>query len=133
MTVVVPPECWVTRSTETFCADFVGGQFANGSSFTAGMVCLPCQIRTAVKAVSDLLDDADQFVDSPSRPNNVRVEAVRRALEPLGVRPHRWKAGEGCPTCGRERDFREPIHHKEGFGLCPESYHFPDLRRDAPR
>jgi hypothetical protein len=34
-------------------------------------------------------------------------------------------AGEAlCPTCGMRRESRHPVRHKEGYGFCPESFHF---------
>jgi hypothetical protein len=46
---VLPRECWVTRSTEVFCTEFVGGTFPAGGVWTEAMCCLPCRIRSVCK------------------------------------------------------------------------------------
>lgn len=65
-----------------------------------------------VRLLEDLLDDADQFIDSPERPNNIRVWAVRAVLEDFGGRPHRWTP----PRCG---DCNHPFSlHDDACWLC---------------
>lgn len=44
----LPPECWVTRSTDILCTDAIGSTFPNGAVFTEAACCLPCLLRAAL-------------------------------------------------------------------------------------
>lgn len=56
---LLPAECWVSRTVEVRCVDFVGGTFPNGTVFTADMCCLPCQIRRVLARVTPPERSAD--------------------------------------------------------------------------
>lgn len=43
-----------------------------------------------VSKLQDLLDDSDQFTDSPDAPNKAYIWAIRELMEEFGGRRHRW-------------------------------------------
>jgi hypothetical protein len=59
------------------------------------------RLEQVIKAIEDVLDDADQITDTLQRPNRIAVWGVRRALAPFGGKPHRWPMpAEFCAECG---------------------------------
>lgn len=67
-----------------------------------------------VRMLEASLDDADQITDSPERPNNIRVWAVRHILEEFGGAPHRWSPPR-CFDCNHVAVFH---HDWSGCTLC---------------
>lgn len=49
---LLPDECWVSRTVEVRCTDYVGGTFADGAIFAEDMCCLPCRIRAVLTTVT---------------------------------------------------------------------------------
>lgn len=65
---LLPAECWVSRTVEIRCTDYVGGTFSNGAVFTEDMCCLPCRIRAVLTSVtSPAGTEANRDDVSPSR------------------------------------------------------------------
>ena len=55
---LIPPECWVSRSDQVFCTDYIGGEFNNGHKWTEDLCCLPCRLRAALDAPAAAEDGA---------------------------------------------------------------------------
>ena len=66
-----------------------------------------------VRLIEAMLDDADQIIDTPQRPNRVAVWGVRMLLEEYGGKPHRWQ----WPLCF-ECDHQMPLHAWSACDLC---------------
>lgn len=66
-----------------------------------------------VRLIEAELDDADQIIDTPQRPNNIAVWGIRMLLEPYGGKPHRWQ----WPRCF-ECDHQMPLHKYGPCELC---------------
>jgi hypothetical protein len=66
-----------------------------------------------VRLIESYLDDADQFTDTPQRPNNIAVWGIRMLLEPYGGKAHRWQ----WPMCF-ECKHQMPLHKWGPCDLC---------------
>jgi len=77
---------------------------------------LPMMDRPAyelVRLIEAELDDGDQFIDRPDRPNTIAIWYIRALLEPYGGKPHRWQWPK-CFECSHQM----PLHNYGPCDLC---------------
>ena len=77
-------------------------------------------VADVVRAIEDLLDDADQVTDTLENPNLITIWGVRRALAPFGGKPHRFPVpAERCEECGHlSWNHYDPDDSLDGCAEC---------------
>jgi hypothetical protein len=105
-------------------------------------------IKELADCVGAALGAIEHLTGHEGRSLDIATERVRFVCERVGVRPAIASVGVSgsaddrreanasqapdtatpgeatCPTCGKTREDTTPGPHREGWGVCPESFHF---------